>query len=74
MLLPISNVRAYSGVSGPHPALVGREPTGEPEAEIWYGDHPGSPSLTDGRSRLPWTGRRWMPRSRPSASRRCRSS
>ena len=50
MLLPISNVpRSYSwGSPDLIPALVGREPTGEPEAEIWYGDHPGSPSRVTG--------------------------
>lgn len=31
--------------------LEGREPTGAPEAEVWFGDHPGSPArLPDGRS------------------------
>lgn len=24
--------------------LEGREPTGQPEAEVWFGDHPGSPA------------------------------
>ncbi|WP_193598495.1 mannose-6-phosphate isomerase, class I [Microbacterium sp. YJN-G] len=29
--------------------LEGREPTGAPEAEVWFGDHPGDPAdLTDG--------------------------
>ncbi|MDR2294932.1 MAG: mannose-6-phosphate isomerase, class I [Microbacterium sp.] len=29
--------------------LEGREPTGAPEAEVWFGDHPGSPAvLADG--------------------------
>jgi mannose-6-phosphate isomerase len=33
------------------PALQGRKPTGVPEAEVWFGDHPGSPAvLGDGRS------------------------
>ncbi|MBN9178504.1 MAG: mannose-6-phosphate isomerase, class I [Microbacterium sp.] len=52
MLLPISNVpRAYSwGSPDLIPALVGRASTGQPEAEIWYGDHPGSPSRVSGRS------------------------
>ncbi|MFI8631146.1 mannose-6-phosphate isomerase, class I [Microbacterium sp. NPDC077663] len=32
-------------------ALQGRVPTGRPEAEVWFGDHPGSPArLGDGRS------------------------
>ena len=31
-------------------AFLGREPTGEPEAELWIGAHPGDPSrLEDGR-------------------------
>lgn len=31
--------------------LEGREPTGAPEAEVWFGDHPGSPAvLVDGTS------------------------
>ncbi|MEW1834468.1 mannose-6-phosphate isomerase, class I [Microbacterium sp. NPDC079995] len=31
--------------------LQGRVPTGGPEAEVWFGDHPGSPArLGDGRS------------------------
>ncbi len=53
MLIPIANEpRAYSwGSPTLIPGLVGREPTGLPEAEIWYGDHPGSPSRTpDGRT------------------------
>ncbi|MFJ6679913.1 mannose-6-phosphate isomerase, class I [Microbacterium sp. NPDC091382] len=33
------------------PELQGRTPTGEPEAEVWFGDHPGSPArLGDGRT------------------------
>lgn len=53
MLIPISNApREYSwGSPTLIPGLEGREPTGRPEAEIWYGDHPGSPSRTaDGRT------------------------
>lgn len=35
-------------------SLLGRQPTGEPQAELWVGAHPGSPSTlaTDGRSLL----------------------
>lgn len=49
MLLSLSNTpRDYSwGSATLIPALEGREPSGGPEAEIWYGDHPGDPSLTD---------------------------
>ncbi|MFV0374956.1 mannose-6-phosphate isomerase, class I [Microbacterium sp.] len=28
--------------------LEGRRPSGTPEAEVWFGDHPGSPSRVDG--------------------------
>ena len=46
MLIPIANApRAYAwGSTGLIAGLEGRTPTGEPEAEIWYGDHPGCPS------------------------------
>ncbi|QLD12572.1 mannose-6-phosphate isomerase, class I [Microbacterium oleivorans] len=49
MLIPISNVaRNYAWGSATLIAeLQGREPSPEPEAEIWFGDHPGSPSRVD---------------------------
>lgn len=53
MLIPISNApREYSwGSPTLIPGLEGRDPSGRPEAEIWYGDHPGSPARTsDGRT------------------------
>lgn len=53
MLITISNApREYSwGSPTLIPALEGRSPSGATEAEIWYGDHPGSPSQTsDGRT------------------------
>ncbi|MEL0316673.1 MAG: type I phosphomannose isomerase catalytic subunit, partial [Aquiluna sp.] len=28
------------------PDLLGVEPSGNPQAEIWFGTHPGSPSIT----------------------------
>lgn len=36
--------------------LCGREPTGEPEAEIWFGDHPSGPAtrVDDGRTLVEW--------------------
>lgn len=37
--------------------LEGREPTGRPEAEVWFGDHPGSPAMIDdgsGRTLAAW--------------------
>ncbi|MGB4780412.1 mannose-6-phosphate isomerase, class I [Microbacterium sp.] len=54
MLIPISNTpRDYSWGSVDLIArLEGRAPTGKPEAEIWYGDHPGSPAVVaDGSGR-----------------------
>lgn len=53
MLIPLTNSpRAYAwGSTTLIPALEGRAPVSEPEAEIWYGDHPGCPSHTpDGRT------------------------
>ncbi|SDQ79901.1 mannose-6-phosphate isomerase, class I [Microbacterium sp. cf332] len=49
MLIPISNIaRDYAWGSETLIAdLQGREPSGAPEAEIWFGDHPGSPSRVD---------------------------
>lgn len=42
-------------------ALEGRTPSGIPEAEVWFGDHPGSPAVTaDGR-----TLDRWLADERP---------
>lgn len=53
MLIPITNSpREYSwGSKTLIPALQGRAPSAAPEAEIWYGDHPGSPSLVGGSAR-----------------------
>lgn len=54
MLIEISNTpRDYAWGS---PTLIadleGRTPTGAPEAEVWFGDHPGSPALVhDGSDR-----------------------
>ncbi|MGX2996881.1 mannose-6-phosphate isomerase, class I [Streptomyces sp. JNUCC 64] len=40
-------VRPYAwGSPTAIPALLGTEPTGEPQAEMWMGTHPGAPSLT----------------------------
>ncbi len=49
MLIAISNTpREYSwGSETLIPELEGRVPTGRPEAEVWFGAHPGSPSRTD---------------------------
>ena len=61
MLVAISNTpRDYAWGS---PTLIadleGREPTGAPEAEVWFGDHPGSPAkVHDGSER---TLDAWLP-------------
>lgn len=49
MLIPLSNEpRDYAwGSPTLIPALEGRVPTGTPEAEVWFGDHPGDPSTVD---------------------------
>ncbi|WP_292832212.1 mannose-6-phosphate isomerase, class I [Microbacterium sp.] len=49
MLLPISNTpRGYSwGSASLIAELEGRAPSGAPEAESWYGDYAGSPSIVD---------------------------
>ncbi|MFC8681021.1 mannose-6-phosphate isomerase, class I [Microbacterium ureisolvens] len=57
MLIPLANdPRDYSWGS---PSLIaeleGRAPSGRPEAEVWFGDHPGDPSETpDGRTLDRW--------------------
>lgn len=61
VLVAISNTpRDYAWGS---PTLIadleGREPTGAPEAEVWFGDHPGSPAVVhDGSDR---TLDAWLP-------------
>lgn len=57
MLVPLTNEpRDYSWGSTTLIAdLEGREPSGRPEAEVWFGDHPGDPSVTpDGRTLDAW--------------------
>ncbi len=57
MLLTISNTpRDYAwGSTTAIARLEGREPTGTPEAEVWFGDHPGAPArLADGRTLPQW--------------------
>ncbi|MEU6817331.1 mannose-6-phosphate isomerase, class I [Streptomyces sp. NPDC046860] len=42
-----NTVRPYAwGSSTAIPGLLGTEPTGEPQAEMWMGAHPGAPSRT----------------------------
>ncbi|MDJ1112949.1 mannose-6-phosphate isomerase, class I [Microbacterium dauci] len=53
MLESLSNVpRDYAwGSPTLIPNLQGRAPDGTPEAEVWFGDHPGSPArIADGRT------------------------
>ena len=57
MLVPIANTpRDYDWGSTTLLAdLEGRRPSGRPEAEIWFGDHEGSPAIVpDGRSLGAW--------------------
>ncbi|CAL9552569.1 mannose-6-phosphate isomerase, class I [Streptomyces sp. NPDC090994] len=43
----VNTVRPYAwGSTTAIPALLGTEPTGEPQAEMWMGAHPGAPSRT----------------------------
>ena len=54
MLLSLSNVpRDYAWGSPTLLAdLEGRTPTGGPEAEVWFGDHPGDPADVQGDGTL----------------------
>ncbi len=60
MFIPITNTpRDYAwGSTTAIADLLGREPSGRPEAELWFGSHPGSPSVvldpaqTDGHATL----------------------
>jgi mannose-6-phosphate isomerase len=57
MLVPLANdPRDYAwGSTSLIAELEGREPSGAPEAEVWFGDHPGDPSETpDGRTLDRW--------------------
>ncbi|MFJ6572086.1 mannose-6-phosphate isomerase, class I [Streptomyces sp. NPDC091292] len=43
-----NTVRPYAwGSTTAIPRLIGAEPTGEPQAEMWMGAHPGAPSRTE---------------------------
>lgn len=50
MIVPITNTpRDYAwGSTTAIAELLGREPSGRPEAELWLGDHPGSPARVVG--------------------------
>ena len=54
MLLRLSNTpRDYAwGSDSLLAGLEGRTPTGAPEAEVWFGDHPGDPADIDGGGTL----------------------
>ena len=54
MLLSLTNVpRDYSwGSTTLLAGLEGREPSGAPEAEVWFGDHPGDPADVAGGGTL----------------------
>ncbi|GAA1985094.1 mannose-6-phosphate isomerase, class I [Microbacterium pumilum] len=57
MLLDLSNEpRDYDwGSTELLAQLTGRTPSGRPEAEVWFGDHPGDPAtIPDGRSLDAW--------------------
>jgi mannose-6-phosphate isomerase len=57
MLAPLTNTpRDYAWGSATLLAeLEGRDATGAPEAEVWFGDHPGSPArVADGRPLGEW--------------------
>ena len=57
MLIPLANdPRDYAwGSTSLLADLEGRAPSGRPEAEVWFGDHPGDPSETpDGRTLDRW--------------------
>ncbi|MEU8622951.1 mannose-6-phosphate isomerase, class I [Streptomyces sp. NPDC048623] len=44
----VNTVRPYAwGSTTAIPELLGTAPTGEPQAELWMGAHPGAPSRTD---------------------------
>ncbi|MFI6154280.1 mannose-6-phosphate isomerase, class I [Kitasatospora sp. NPDC051170] len=44
----VNTVRPYAwGSLTALPELLGQEPTGEPQAELWMGAHPGAPSRVD---------------------------
>ncbi|MER5354950.1 mannose-6-phosphate isomerase, class I [Kitasatospora sp. NPDC002551] len=44
----VNTVRPYAwGSATALPELLGQEPTGEPQAELWMGAHPGDPSRAD---------------------------
>jgi mannose-6-phosphate isomerase len=53
MFLLHNTIRPYAwGSQTTIPDLLGVPPTGEPQAELWMGAHPGSPSYAGGRSLL----------------------
>lgn len=74
-----NTVRPYAwGSTTAIPTLLGTEPTGEPQAEMWMGAHPGAPSRTgrgtSPRSSTPTPRRNWAPRPWPGSAPGCPSS
>ncbi len=57
VLIFIENTpRAYAwGSTDALPAMLGHAPTGEPQAELWLGDHPGSPASVAKATPVPHT-------------------
>lgn len=57
MLIFIANTpRTYAwGSTDAIPAMLGQAPTGEPQAELWLGDHPGSPASVAKATPVPHT-------------------
>ncbi|GAA1328833.1 mannose-6-phosphate isomerase, class I [Leucobacter albus] len=57
MLIFIANTpRAYAwGSKVALPEMLGHAPTGEPQAELWLGDHPGSPASVAKATPVPHT-------------------
>ena len=57
MLIFIENTpRAYAwGSTDALPDMLGNAPTGEPQAELWLGDHPGSPASIAKATPVPHT-------------------
>lgn len=74
-----NTVRPYAwGSTTAIPTLLGTEPTGEPQAEMWMGAHPGAPPAPAGapspRSSTPTPRRNWAPRPWPGSAPGCPSS
>lgn len=70
VLVPLTNTpRDYAwGSTTLIAELEGREPSGSPEAEVWFGDHPGHPArVPDGRTLGEWLASPDAPEGTPAA-------